>query len=424
MRLIYTLSVHMYLALSRVIALFSSKARLWSSGRKGLLNHMASVVKHEASSDNTNPVIWFHCASLGEFEQGRPVLEAFRKEFPTWRILLTFFSPSGFEVRKDYAHADHVFYLPLDTPGRVNRFLDLWKPAMVVFVKYEFWFNYMDALFKRQIPLYVISAIFRPSQHFFKWYGQWARKHLHFVSRIFVQDAQSAELLAAHGLRNVEHSGDTRFDRVYKLGQSPADYPLVKQFTQGHRVIVAGSTWPEDEALLQAIPLHDVHKIRFIIAPHEVHEERIRQLLKQWQGKALRYSEFDGNASTEVRALIIDRIGMLSSLYQYGDMALIGGGFGKGIHNTLEAATFGLPVLIGPNYKKFAEARELLARGGACCVQSPGDFRKRVKAFLDDPEALREAAGTGRHYVATQRGATDMIMDELRTKANAYVPSF
>ncbi len=400
-----------------LVSLFSAKARLWLRGRQGILTHMEQAAWQMAKEQDPKPVIWFHCASLGEFEQGRPVIEQFRKDFPNWCILLTFFSPSGYEVRKEYAQADHVFYLPVDTPANVSSFLNIWKPAMAVFVKYEFWFNYLHALQQRQIPLYFVSSVFRPGQHFFKWYGGWSLRHLRSVTRIFVQDAYSARLLSDHGVLNVSQSGDTRFDRVFTLMQSPVQFPLVKEFSEGHRVIVAGSSWPADEALLESLTLDNV---RFIIAPHEVHNERVRNLMQRWKGKAIRFSELKEGVPADAKALVIDTIGMLSSLYQYGDMALIGGGFGKGIHNTLEAATFGLPVLFGPNYEKFTEARELIALGGAFCVRSPEEFQNRVNYLLAYEDRLKEVSETCRQYVIGQKGATQVIMDELRLKAADY----
>ncbi len=360
------------------------------------------------------PTLWFHCASLGEFEQGRPVLERFRQEYPGWRIVLTFFSPSGYEHRKDYQHADHVFYLPADTPSRVQAFLDIWKPSVSVFVKYEYWFNYLDALHRRNIPHILVSAIFRPGQHFFRPWGAWFRRHLSRFSHLFAQDEASAQLLSRFGIQRHTISGDTRFDRVYALGFQKESLVPVEAFAGDAQVLVAGSTWPKDEVLLAHLLVEQAGSLKLIIAPHEVDAAHVSKLKATFR-EAVCLSDFDAGRDHGRRVLIIDRIGILSKLYRYGHIAYIGGGFGQGIHNILEAATYGMPILFGPRHQKFAEARDLLKRGGAFCVSDGEDLVLRVEGLLSD-EALRQrSAVIARQYVEEKRGATECVMKWLRT---------
>lgn len=449
MRFLYNMAVISYLAGIYVAALFSAKARNWLNGRKRWRQTMQQAVgqsdQHgsvappwgqEAGRPATSPgdrepdqppagtgqpkTIWFHCASLGEFEQGRPVIETFRKKFPHWRILLTFFSPSGYDHRKDYPHVDHVFYLPSDTPGHVRFFLDTWQPSVAVFVKYEYWYNFLNGLAKRDIPVLVVSAIFRPGQHFFRFYGIWFRRHLTNISCFFVQDETSRALLVRYAIPQAVVSGDTRFDRVYALRQAAKAFPLAKGFAGDHKVLVAGSTWPKDESLLLDAAGKSLAGVKIIIAPHEVHEANIRRLQGLCGGGAYRLSALDGQVPEDARVLIIDRIGMLAHLYQYGQVAYIGGGFGQGIHNILEAATFGLPVIFGPRYEKFAEARDLLKQGGAFCVYDGNDFDKRMNSLLTEPGLLKKAGEVCRRYVDTKRGATDIILNYLSKEVFGY----
>ncbi len=367
----------------------------------------------QANSDQRVRTIWFHCASLGEFEQGRPVIEAFKDTHPCWRILLTFFSPSGYENKKKYPYADHVFYLPVDTPANQRKFLDTWKPDVAVFIKYEYWYNFLGGLAKRGVKTYVVSAIFRPGQHFFRFYGGWFREHFRNVTHFFVQDEASRLLLAKNGISHVTVSGDTRFDRVYALGKSARPYPLIQQFAGAHSTIVAGSTWPKDEKLLADLLRSSNGRLRLIVAPHEVHEENVARLEKELSGLACRYSKQQGRLPDHVRVLIIDSIGILSQLYQYGHMAYVGGGFGKGIHNILEAATFGIPVLFGPNHRKFAEAADLLKRGGAFCIRDEVELREVAERLLDDAEKLLAAGNACRKYVEGERGAAKLVVRHL-----------
>ena len=306
-----------------------------------------------------------------------------------------------------------MFYLPMDTPSNVRSFLDIWQPEVAVFVKYEFWFNYLACMARRRIPTLIISAIFRENQHFFRFYGGWFRKQLKNVTRFFVQDEGSRSLLARHGIKQAKVSGDTRFDRVYHLSQNPGSFPEIERFIQGKPVMVAGSTWPKDEALVGSLISNNESDLKFIIAPHEVHRERIDRLVTSLGTRAVRYSEYRESASADAKVIVIDGIGMLSRLYRYGQLAFIGGGFGQGIHNILEAAAFGLPVFFGPNYQKFAEARDLVERGGAFCVQDESELRRKVDELTSDKEQLRAAGEICRHYVESKQGATGIIVSCL-----------
>ncbi len=406
MWLLYDLAIHIYGDAISLAALYNPKAKAWVKGRKDWSEHLQSAVSSRQSaagsqqtSDITKhstlnikhstleDIAWFHCASLGEFEQGRPVIEAFRKEHPEWKILLTFFSPSGYDIRKNYEGADWVFYLPLDTPGNARRFVETVNPGLVVFVKYEFWFRFLQVLSKKKIPVYVISANFRPDHHFFRWYGGWARKQLNKVTRFFVQDEPSAQLLRAKGIEQVTVSGDTRFDRVAAIAATVKEFPLVKRFCGGEPVFLAGSTWPQDEELILQLVEKLGDRVKFIIAPHEVGRERLEGLKfavpsSQFAVRSSQSEPGTGNHkpgtvlfsvlteenATSARVLIVDGIGYLAHLYQYATIAYIGGGFGAGIHNVLEAATFGKPVIFGPKYHKFREAAELIKAGGAFCI--------------------------------------------------------
>ncbi len=403
MRPLYNIAIRIYGLGIWSASHFNDKARKWVKGRKGLFKKMEQVL---ASSKPSTKRIWFHCASLGEFEQGRPVIEQFRNEHPDYEIILTFFSPSGYEIRKNYEGVDHIFYLPLDTRKNADRFVGIINPDIVVFIKYEYWFNYFRALHERGIPVIMISAIFRRDQYFFKPYGRWIREQLKTVRYFFVQDQASAGLLHSVGLTNTEVSGDTRFDRVRSIAEGASANPVVSSFCGGaavvpgdenavpagdknvvtpgdenavassgkNVVILGGSTWPEDEDLLLGLSGKLPPQVKFIIAPHEIHESRIQALEKKiGEHRTLRYSQAASGGpgmagNTDARFLIIDGMGFLSGLYRYATLAYIGGGFGAGIHNILEAATFGKPVIFGPECKRFREAVDLVDSGGAFSI--------------------------------------------------------
>jgi 3-deoxy-D-manno-octulosonic-acid transferase len=387
---------------------FNGKAKLWITGRK------------ERAFIRFKDSIWFHFASLGEFEQGRPVLEALRTKYPENKFVITFFSPSGYEVRKNTPLADAVYYLPLDTRRNAREFFDAIQPKMAVFTKYEYWYHFFNVAKQRNIPLYMISGIFRPGQVFFRWYGALPRKILRFVSWFFVQDERSKQLLLNIGLTHVTVSGDTRFDRVWANARQPKSIPGLAEFKNSHRVFIAGSTWPDDEKLICAL-VGNYPDLKFIIAPHEISQDKINSLLAILPaGATIRYSDLtahpDGypdSPHVNCRVLVIDNVGMLSSLYQYGDIAYIGGGFGAGIHNTLEAAAFGLPVIFGPNYQKFIEANELIALRAGFSIAREAQLKGIIDTLTEDKAFYNIAAKKAGDYVKEHTGATQTILEHV-----------
>lgn len=408
MRLLYTFFIHIYISAIRFSALHSLKAKRWVEGRKNWKTKLSGF------NPGKKPVVWFHAASLGEFEQGRPVIEAFRKNYPEYYLLLTFFSPSGYEIRKNYSGADLILYLPADFSSNALFFLDCVNPKMVFFIKYEYWFNFMNELRLRKIPLYVISAIFRPSQHFFKPWGKWFRKQLNAVDYFFVQNDESIKLLQSIGFQNAIISGDTRFDRVCNVVANQESFPLIEKFSEDHKIILAGSSWFPDETLLANIIQQLPDNTRIIIAPHEVDEKRIQEIKNIFPHKTVRLSEAGlGNISLH-KILIIDGIGFLSKLYRYADIAYIGGGFGKGIHNILEAAAYGVPVIIGPNYARFKEACDLVRHKGAYTVQNQEDLYKICSKLLTDDALWQKSSEICANYVQEQKGATEIIIKHVQ----------
>jgi len=402
---LYNFGIFLYNLVVKSIAPYNSKAKLFNQGRR----HLFSVLEEKIPKEQKH--VWFHFASLGEFEQGRPVLEKIKALYPHKKIIITFFSPSGYEVRKNYALADGIFYLPLDTASNARRFIEIVNPEIAIFTKYEFWHHYFKILKEKNIPLFLISGIFRPNQMFFKWYGGFYRNMLHCVTWFFVQNQESVHLLQQIGLQNVELSGDTRFDRVYENAEAVKSLPLIEEFISRSPVLLAGSTWPADENLLTQLSLkHPSWK--FILAPHEIGADHIRQIEKQFPS-AVRYSSLQ-NSSADSRVLIIDNIGLLSALYQYGTVAYIGGGFGAGIHNTLEAAAFGLPVIFGPRYEKFQEAKDLVARKAAISIHNEQELETAFRHFSSHP-ALGQIA---KDYVKEKKGATEGILKEISKYLN------
>jgi 3-deoxy-D-manno-octulosonic-acid transferase len=410
-RLIYSFLVHCYGLFLWLAALFNVKARQWVEGRRGLFPNLWVVLKHV--DRKKSPIIWFHVSSLGEFEQGRPVMEAFRKRWPEKKILLTFFSPSGYEVRKTYNQADFIFYLPLDTPANARRFIEIVQPETVFFVKYDFWFNYLKIIHQQHIPLYYISAIFRKDHYFFTWYGGWFLRHLGYVTRFFVQNPESEELLRSAGIEQVTLTGDTRFDRVAAIAAQSMVLPLVGNFCAGKQVFIAGSTWEPDEAVcIPMIKLRELN-LKYIIAPHDTSPRRIRSIREQLDHKVVSYSELNEDNARQAGVLIIDSVGILSQLYRYATVAFIGGGFGSGIHNIQEPVTFGVPVLFGPNYHKFREACDLVALGGAFSIASSDDLMKKTGDITGNPQEHDRLSAICSNYVAENRGATEKIMGYL-----------
>ncbi|OYD46552.1 3-deoxy-D-manno-octulosonic acid transferase [Sphingobacterium cellulitidis] len=410
MRFLYDLGILIYGLLLRVFALFNAKAKLLLNGRKNLLQRIEQTVEKDQE------YIWFHFASLGEFEQGRAVMEQIKIRYPYEKIIVTFFSPSGYEIRKNTALADYVFYLPADTPRNAQRFLDLINPKFAVFTKYEYWYHYFKELNKRNIRLLMISAIFREDQVFFKQYGGFFRSILKNVSFFFTQNNESVHMLKWIGITNAGLAGDTRFDRVVELPKQHKDIPEVQRFVGKDSVLVAGSTWQPDEILLKDL-LEKNKDLKAIIAPHEIHQEHINQILKLFPD-ALLFSKFNTYTDQQIaasRQLIIDNIGMLSSLYYYGRIAYIGGGFGVGIHNTLEASTYGMPVIFGPKYEKFQEAIDLLELGAGFSIANEKELIEVYQA-LSNSEKLLKPSLAAKNYVQQRSGATQIIMKYLETE--------
>lgn len=409
MVILYTIGLFLYFWGARIAAPFSKKISLFVSGRKGLLDRIEEAVKGEES------IIWFHCPSVGEFEQARPVIERYKERGGTDKILLTFFSPSGYELRKNYPYADWVFYLPIDSPRRSSRFLDIVKPKVAVFSKYDFWYFYLMGLKKRGIPTYIISAIFREEQPFFKGWGCMWREMLKCFTALYVQNEESRKLLQwACNLENVIVAGDTRFDRVDDIVRGAAKKNLiVDSFITGKKVMIAGSTWEEDEKrILEALEGKD---LKIILAPHEVYPEHISSIDKMFASyKVVKYTRNPSPQETEdADVLVIDCIGLLSSLYGYGDFAYIGGGFGAGIHNILEAATYGKGVIFGPKYHKFQEAKDLVAAGGAVSYTTSEELSGILGEWLGDSENLKKAGNISKKYVEEHLGATDLFLKNV-----------
>jgi 3-deoxy-D-manno-octulosonic-acid transferase len=403
MLLLYNIGITIYYSLVHIVSFFNNKAKLWIDGRKH------TTIQPLTSS------IWFHFASLGEFEQGRPVLEKMRELYPGKPIVVTFFSPSGYEIRKNSPLAHAVYYLPLDTAKNAGEFISAIKPALAIFTKYEYWYHYFNELHKQHVPLYIISGIFRPDQVFFKWYGGLHRKMLKLVTWFFVQDIDSKHLLQGLGKSNITISGDTRFDRVWANAQQPKELPQIAAFKGQSKLFIAGSTWPADEALLAKL-ITDHPDWKFIIAPHEIGEEKINHLMVLLpKDSTIKYSEIS-HLTSHISNLVIDNIGILSSLYQYADIAYIGGGFGAGIHNTLEAAAFGMPVIFGPRYDKFKEAKDLIELQAAFSINSEEELLKTAGTLMEDEVFRYRTAWASKKYVEEHVGATEAIVKYIKAK--------
>ena len=419
--MIYNIVIYFVLWGIAIASLFSKKVRkMWKGEREAF-----KLLKQKVDPDAK--YIWFHAASLGEFEQGRPLMERIRKEHPQYKILLTFFSPSGYEVRKNYAGADIICYMPIDTRLNAIRFLRLVRPVMAFFIKYEFWSNFLHILKHRNIPTYSVSSIFREDQVFFKWYGRSYAGVLKCFTRFFVQNEESKRLLEGIGITAVDVVGDTRFDRVLQIKEAAKQLPICEAFRTGvassqsadvphhdFKVFVAGSSWPPDENIF--IPFFNEHKDwRLLIAPHVIAEEHLKLILSLIKGKkVVRYTQTTPEEAAEADVLIIDCFGLLSSMYNYGDVAYIGGGFGVGIHNTLEAAVWNMPVIFGPNNKKFQEAQGLLKSGGGFEINTYEDFSGLMSSLMNDETFLKQAGDKAGTYVAHLAGATDKVLASVK----------
>ena len=401
----YNIIIYLYLLGVAVYSLFNEKVRKMWRGERAAFGVLREKV------DPSAQYVWFHAASLGEFEQGRPLMEQLRREHPEYKILLTFFSPSGYEVRKNYEGADIVCYLPLDTITNARRFLRTIRPVKAYFIKYEFWYNYLHILKHRGVPTYSVSSIFRPDQVFFKWYGRQYGRVLKCFTHFFVQNEQSRQLLAKIGITDVTITGDTRFDRVLQIKEQAKQLPVVETFIgDAPKVFVAGSSWPPDEDIfIRYFKEHPEWKL--IIAPHVIGEDHLQQIEKLLEGrKVVRYTKAENSSSTTYDVLIIDCFGLLSSIYHYGSVAYVGGGFGVSIHNTVEAAVWGVPVIFGPNNQKFQEAQELKACGGGLEISSYDDFARIMDRFTADEQVLGGAGKAAGNYVKTKAGATTKIL--------------
>ena len=404
--MIYNLAMYILELGVKLAALFSDKPAKMVKGHREVFDLLKSKVDPKAQ------YIWFHAASLGEFEQGRPLIERIRKEYPQYKILQTFFSPSGYEVRKNYDGADIVCYLPIDTPANAKKFIELVNPCMVFFVKYEFWHNYLNTLYQKGIPTYSVSSIFRPNQIFFRWYGKSYQQVLKTFAHLFVQNEESKQLLAGIGVKNTTVVGDTRFDRVLDICAAAKQLPLVQKFKGDALTFVAGSSWGPDEDIF--IKYFNAHpEMKLIIAPHVVNDGHLKEIESKLQRSSIRYTQATEENVGKADCLIIDCYGLLSSIYRYGEISYIGGGFGVGIHNVLEAAVYGIPVIFGPNNKKFREAQHLLANKGGFEIHSYDDFEQLMNKFLTDETYLKQSGKAAGDYVKGNAGAMELILKNI-----------
>lgn len=402
MRFLYNIFIHIYILTLNLISPFNKKVKTMLKGEKECFDRLQNL-------DSEDKVAWFHCASLGEFEQGRPLIEEVKKQFPEYKILLSFYSPSGYESKKDYALADYVVYLPNDTKSNAKKFVKKVNPDLIFFIKYEFWYNYISALKGRR--LFQVSLILRQNQYFFSWYGKWFAKQLKNFEHFFVQNQQTANLLNKIGYKNVTISGDTRFDRVMTIANNAKSFTEIEKFCEGNqKIILAGSSWLADEKIIQqAVKNLD---IKLIIAPHVVGENHINEI-QQLFPEAILYSELANN-DKKSNILIINCIGILSNLYQYCDIAYIGGGFGVGIHNTLEAATFGKPICFGTNYHKFQEAIDLINLKAAYSISNQEELKQVLETLLNNEKIYNQSAEASKDYVKTKIGACKKIIEHLK----------
>jgi len=410
MYFLYNIVVTLVQFLLRIIAIFNSKISLFVKGRK------ETFFKLKQAISKNDDVFWFHCASLGEFEQGRPIIERIKKENPKLKIVVTFFSPSGYEVRKNYKIADVVCYLPLDTKKNVQLFLDIIHPELAFFVKYEFWPNYLKELKKRNIKTLLISGIFRENQVFFKFYGSWMRKSLKAFTQFFVQDENSKRLLNSINFNNVKLSGDTRFDRVFEITNQNNELKFINEFKNNSKVLVAGSTWKDDEIMLvNYINKESLNNEKFIIAPHNIHPQDIQKLKNEIKKSVVLYSEMKGKNLQDFQVFIVDTIGILTKIYSYATIAYVGGGYTKtGVHNVLEPATFGVPIIIGPNYNKFKEAVELVESKSCFVANNSEKLSLHLKKIFLQNETRELAGNTAKKYVEERTGATAKILKYLK----------
>jgi 3-deoxy-D-manno-octulosonic-acid transferase len=413
MAILYTIGIYLMGVFYRLAAVFVPKARAWRAGRKQWRKHLQEAL---ADWSPEQPRIWMHCASLGEFEQGRPLIEKIKQERPETRILLTFFSPSGYSIRKDYVHADFVMYLPLDLPRNTRDFLRIVKPDLGIFVKYEFWWNYIASAKKAGIPLVLIAGLFRPKQYFFQFYGSWFRRQLASFKHFFVQNEAAAQLLQEVNISAVSVVGDPRVDRVLQIAAQVPSFPKIEQWRANRPTLVVGSSWPSDEEILFPFLVNTLPQDwAVILAPHDISTRHIQQIEHSLPLSFEKYSDWTATDPSDSRVLLIDNIGMLSGLYQYGRIAYIGGGFGAGIHNTLEPMAFSLPVIFGPRFEKFEEARLTVAGGGAFTIGDTGELN-RVFLALQQGAQYQKSQAMVEDYLQSSRDATLKIYRSLQSR--------
>lgn len=410
MATIYNIGIYLLFFIILITSLFNSKAKLWINGRRNIFRKIATY------NNEGKKTVWLHCSSLGEFEQGRPIIDKIKAQHTEYKIVISFFSPSGYEIRKNYSNADFVTYLPLDTAQNAKKFISYIKPDIVYFIKYEHWYNYLKALELSKIPVFLVAANFRAAQLFFKPYGTWYRNVLRLYTKIFVQEESSLQLLKKFNFNNVQISGDTRFDRVYENSLNAAEFPEVREFKNAHFLVIAGSTWEKDEAILIEFINKNTRNIKYIIAPHNITEANFSRIENQLTVSKIRYSMFKEADANNYKVLIIDNIGMLSSLYQYGNIAYIGGGFNAGIHNTLEAVTFGLPVIFGPKYYKFREAIELIKQQLGFSINNYSDFEEKISFLIENPDTILDINQKSKNLIKASSGATIKILNETILK--------
>ncbi len=409
----YNCGIFFYFLFIKFASLFKHKAKLWVDGRKNIFVHIEKTLGEKIKAGDK--VIWFHCASLGEFEQGRPVLEKLKQQ--NVKIVLTFFSPSGYENRKNYEHADAIFYLPIDFKNNAKKFIELVKPSAAVFVKYEFWLNYLAELNEKKIPTYLVSGVFRPGQHFFKWYGKNFFKALKTFRMLFVQDEDSLNLLKQHGFTNGELAGDTRFDRVMQIAQNKKSFPEIEKFCGTFPVLVAGSSWPKDEELMLTAVKNlkrEFETLKLVIVPHEIDETSLTGTISRVKNSELSFAKYTDGNFADKDVLVVDTVGMLSQIYQYATLAYVGGGFNNGIHNILEVFAHNVPVAFGPNYNKFVEAHEADELGIGKPVHNEAELFAFCSELLSNEEKRKKISAKINSYMQSKIGATDKICSQLK----------
>jgi 3-deoxy-D-manno-octulosonic-acid transferase len=403
----YQISIHIYFLAVKIASFFNPKAKQWTIGRKGIFDELKkNIVPKEK-------IFWFHCASLGEFEQGKPIIDALKRTDAANKILITFFSPSGYELRKNYENADYVFYLPLDTPKNAKQFIKIVKPHQAFFIKYEFWYNYLFELHQNKIPTYLISGVFRKDQPFFKWYGTLHIKMLTYFKHFFVQNSTSEKLLNELGFDNTTVTGDTRIDRVFENSLNPAPVSLIKSFKNNKKIIVVGSSWQKEEEIIAEYILSSKKDYKYIIAPHDISKSHIKNIEKLLSTDYIKYSEANSKNVTKTKILLIDNIGILSNIYQYTDIAFIGGGFTGALHNVLEPASFGNVLLFGPKHNKFHEAEELIQQRAAYEIKDADDLLAVIN-HLELEGQLTKNQHAASNYIKNGKGATQLILKKIK----------